>query len=88
MTHLQNGAVQHSFEQRMASTVGLFPLIAICVFSGRGKILLYGFDEEYNSSLLSSITQFEVGDGFRFDLPNWRLPIIDINERPPIVCID
>ena len=88
MKHLQNGAVQHSFEQRMAPTVGLFPLIAICVFSGRDKLLFHGFDEEYNSFLLSSIPQFEVGDGFRFDVPNWRSPIIAITKGPLIVCID
>ena len=77
MTHPQNGAIQHSFEQRMAFTVGLFPLIDICVFSCREKILFHGFDEEYNSFLLSSISQFEVGGGFRFDVPNWRLVFLE-----------
>ena len=87
MTHPQNGAIQHSFEQRMAFEVGSFPLIAICVFSGRDKLLFHGFDEEFNSFLLSSISQFEVGDDFRFEVPNWRSPIIAINEGPPIVAL-
>ena len=65
-----------------------FKQIFICVFSGREKIIFYGFEEEYNFFLLSSISQFTVGDGFRFDVPNWVLPIIAINERPSIVCND
>ena len=85
---LQKGAIYNSFEQRMIFTVGLFPLIAICVFSGREKILFHGFEEEYNFFLLSSISQFTVGDGFRFEVPNWKLPIIAINEGPPIFCND
>ena len=50
MRHLQNGAIRHSFESRMAFTVGLFPLIAICVFSGREKFLFHGFEKDLTSS--------------------------------------
>ena len=68
--------------------VGLLPLIAIWVFSGREKILFHEFEEEYNFFLLSSISKFAVGDGFRFDVPNWRSQIIAIDEGPPIIRID
>ena len=75
------------FERRMAFTVISFPLIANCVFSSCEIFFFHGFEEEYSVFLLSSISQFTVGDGFRFDVPDWILPVMDWHQWRSTNCL-